>query len=989
MRSRGLLAVVIGACIALCAPAPQADAGTYDVTLSPCNAWGSFGSNGWGNGIYCNGYLAFQLNSNASASVGAPGTYMWLKSPRLPDTTFLKTLKLTYLASQATGTTDHIQARACQRYAGQNDAFSGAPNGACVGAVFGLPSHSAFSLLTIGEGTLACTTNCGGWQLDVSTSYSSGFVWLDGIAATIGDNTAPTVTTSLSSHAISQGNWLRGTVEIGATGNDVSGSGVESMAFYPGDPTLTVSTLAPCDFSNWIPCATVKGWTGSFDTRTVFDGQHSGRYTATDPAGMTGESPTFNYKVDNTKPDTPSDLKPETTGMNGWSATNSFGATWTNGAEVEETTTQSGIEKVIVDVEPTDPGVQTDPGPVTVPVGETIAGVSATKSSVSGVTVPAVGRYVLRVQVQDRAGNVSEATDGSDVSIGFDPSAPAKPAGQSNGWISRDELAIGYDQSFSYMPFPGTHAPVCGFGHEISEAPAGVAPMTVTVPGGGEARRLRLPGDLSESTHYVHLRSISCNGSTSSAVEHIAARVDRTDPVPTVRGAESGHWYQDGRVIVLRGNDSLSGMTAAPDSDPDATHGAYISYAVNGVGPADNSAPRGDSTSIAIGGEGTKHLVFTAVDVAGNRAANSELTFGIDATRPIGYVDPQQSARPTLLSATLEDPVSGIDYAQISIRKLDTSGEWTALPTSVIDSSANPTGSAYRAAVATARFPDTQIKRGTYVVRVVAYDKAGNELETNRQRDGSVASLNNPARESSSLSSYLIKASRTCSQKRCVVRRCSKLLRQGCVKKVRGRFALIGGSSQLSVAHKRGAIVGGVLTDGAGVPLRDQEVTVTATEMVSGKSRPVGSTRTNKSGVYGIRIPQGMNRTIKVSYKGTELREDATSKTRLFTQAKLGLRISRGHARTGQTVTFSGRVKAFDGQIPTSGKIVALQFYAAKKWRPAIAVTHTKSNGSFRIPYKFDGRRVRARIVFRVSAPAENGWGHSASASKPVVVRLN
>lgn len=987
MRSRGVVAILIGAFIALFAPAPQAVAGTYDVTLSPCNAWGSFGSNGWGNGIYCNGYLAFQLNSNSSATVGAPGTYMWLKSPRLPDTTFLKTLKLTYLASQATGSNDHIQARACQRYAGQNDAFSGAPNGACVGAVFGLPSASAFSLLTIGEGTLACTTNCGGWQLDVSTSYSSGFVWLDGIAATIGDNTAPTVTTSLASHEISQGEWLRGTVEIGATGNDVAGSGIESMAFYPGDPTLTVSTVAPCNYANWIPCATVMGWTGSFDTRTVFDGQHTGRYTATDPAGMTGETATFNYKVDNTKPDTPTELKPETTGMNGWSATNSFGASWTNGAEDDETSTQSGIEKVIVDVEPTDAGVQTNPDPVTVPVGETVAGVSATTSSVSGVTVPAVGRYVLRVRVVDRAGNVSEIGDGSDVSVGFDPAAPAKPAGQSNGWISRDELAAGYDQEFTVMTLPGTAAPVCGFSYLVNDSPLDEAPSSINVPGGGAARNVRLPGTLTEATHYVHLRSIACNGIPSSTSDHVAARVDRTDPLPLLSGIEDGLWYRDGRIVKLGGFDALSGMDAAPDDLPFSTDGAFISYNINGVGPADREAPRGGTAHIPVFGEGRKTLEFAPVDLAGNRAPVTAVNFGIDASRPYGYINRQEVDRPTRLAAQLNDKVSGVDHAQIFVRGPGTNDHWHPLPTAISETLPGSSGGEHTSALA--RFPDTRIKRGTYEVRVLAYDKAGNELETNKQGDGLVATVNNPARELSSLKASLMKSSRSCRRKRCVLRRCSRFLKQGCVKKVRGRFELIGGTKELSVAYKRGAIVGGTLTDGAGVPLRDQEVTVASTELVSGKSRVLGSIRTDSSGIYAMRIPPGMNRAIRVSYQGTELREDASATTKLFTQAKLDLRINKRRARTGQTVTFTGRVKPLDGQIPASGKIVALQFYAARRWRPAIEVTHTRSDGSFRVRYKFDGRRVRARIVFRVTAPAENGWGHSASASKPVIVRLN
>ncbi|MBJ7354818.1 MAG: Ig-like domain repeat protein [Thermoleophilaceae bacterium] len=990
MRSRIVLVLSVAATFALCGLSSHAAAaGTYDVTVPPCSAWGGWGSNGWANGIYCNGYAAFQLNSNNSFSVGPPGTYMWHKSPRLPDTTFLKTLKLTYLASEATGTNDHIQARACQRYAGQNNAWSGGPNGACVGAVFGLPSHNAFSMLTIGEGTLACATNCGGWQLDVSTSYTSGFVWLAGISATIGDNTVPAVSTSLPSHEISQGKWLSGNVEVGATGRDADGSGIASMAFYPGDPTLSVSAPASCDFSRWIPCEPSREWSGSFDTRAVLDGMHTGRYTATDPAGMTGQSPTFNYRVDNTKPDPAADVKPETSGMNGWSATNSFGASWVNGAEVDETATQSGIEKVVVDVEPTDPGTQSNPAPVTVPVGSTVGGVSATMSSVSGVTVPAVGRYLLRVQVVDRAGNVSDVGDESVVAIGFDPSAPTRPTGQSNTWISRDELAAGFDQEFSYIPLPGSHAPVCGFSHKISRSPVDQAPETITVPGGSAARSVRLPGDLEEAAHYIHLRAIACNGIASTQTESVEAKIDRTDPVPSIVGVQEGKWYRSGRTITLEGADALSGMSPAGPNEDDSRNGGYLAYTIDGIGPTDKGAPRGGRADITTVEHGEHSLHLNAVDVAGNRSASKRVTFGIDGIRPSASLARTESSRPTVLSAKASDGDSGVELAVIYVRGPGTGGVWRSLPTELVNSGVRLKNGGYSSATATARFPDTQLLNGTYDVRVIAVDGAGNDITVARFEDGTAATIANPSRSDSKLDLHLHRAIRSCGKRRCVIKRCSRQLTRGCYKAVRGRFKLVGGARRLAVPFKRGAVAAGSLSDQHGLPIQGQNVVVSTRERVSGRRSVVGIARTDRNGAFAIRVPAGMNRTVSARFDGTELREDAESNATLETEAKISLKLSSRHARTGEAVTFSGKAVSFDRSIPPTGKILALQFYAAKKWRPAIAIFHTDLKGAFKVRYRFDGSRVKAKIVFRVTAPTESSWGHVSSASKPVVIRLN
>ncbi|MBI2690688.1 MAG: hypothetical protein HYX29_01895 [Solirubrobacterales bacterium] len=991
----------------------SAQAGTYVVNQPGCGIFASGGAlDGWGGGIYCGAFGAtwLQLNSTLNNPVGPPGSAIYVKSQRVNNGAAMTALTLTY-ASSETGTADpNVILRGCLRYQGTTDVWAGGYAGSCVGAALPTPDQANFAARSWTSDLLTCNS-CGGFQWGATSGPGngvgpdSGFMAVSNAQATITDTIVPTVSTTLANYAISQGNWLRGTVGVGASAAD-TGGGISSMAFVPlSDITQTVTTSPACNYANLNPCATSRNWTGTFDTTNVDDGTQSGRYTATDPGSNTAPTANFTFKVDNTKPTTPNTINPVTNGDDGWSSNNSFGATWTNGSEVSETATQSGLSSVIVDVYPNEPG-HTNPAPVTVPIGGTASGISATNSSISGVTVPETGRWAMRLQLVDRAGNVSDVGDGtggsadSDVSIGYDPNPPAAPQGQANGWISRDELAAGFNQEFSYTASPSSLAPVCGFAGAIDKSLNGTAGTSINVPGGGSVRSWQLPGTLDEDTHYVHLRAVSCAGIASPTTETVTAPVDRTDPVGTITGVENGKWYKNGQIAELRATDALSGMAPAPTNEVLSTKGAYLAYSINGTGPLDVDAPRGDTTSIPITGEGQKELRFSPVDLAGNKAAAKVATFGIDATNPNGYIDRPDSARPTLLSAKLTDAPSGVSYAIFSVRPVGGSdADWIQLPTSLAGADGNVVGSAVSNGIATARFPDTTLGQGTYDVRVQAFDQAGNPLATQRYQDGSLARVENPMRAASGVSVKLFKALRECDKgkdgkMKCAIKKCPTKKNAAkskgiCYKVLKGKVVLQGGSTTVTSAYNRGAIATGVLTDANGSALKNTDVVVTTTAKASGKNAEVGVATTDANGIWAIRVPAGVNRAVKATYEGTETRRPSTSTGTLNTQAKLKLKVSKKRAKTGQTITFSGKVTPYDATYPSGGKIVALQFFAAKKWRPAVGVGHTDQKGNFKLKYKFDGRKVRAKIIFRVVAPSEDAWGHAFSASKPVSIKLN
>jgi len=963
----------------------SAQAGTYTINQPGCAIYGSGGAlDGWGGGVYCGPFGAtwMTLASWPNYPVGPAGTAMYVKSQRVNNGAALTGLTLTYSSSQS-GTADpNVYLRGCLRYQGASDVWSAGYAGQCIGAVLPAPDHPNFSTRAWTTELLSCSS-CGGYQMSAKSGAGSGHFAIAGATATITDTIVPSVSTTLGSYAISQGNWLRGTVGFGASSSD-TGGGISGMAFVPNsDITQTVTTSPGCNYATLNPCATSHNWTGSFNTTRVADGTQTGRYTATDPGSNTASTANFTFKVDNTNPTTPTDIEPVTDATDGWSSNNSFGSSWTNGAEVDETSTQSGLASVIVDVNPTDPGTQTDPAPVTVPMGGSAGGMSATKTSVSGVTVPATGKWTLRLRLRDAAGNVSDVGDGtggsanSDVEVGYDPNAPAKPNGNANGWISADEIAAGYNQTWNQLLSGPGSAPICGYAASVSANQSDPAGTTINVP--GAVTQWELPHDLSEGNHWVHLRAINCAGSPSATTENIFAQVDLTDPTPGYSGVEDGRWYKDGQQATLTGTDALSGMSPAAPSDLDSRFGAYITYTLNGSGPQPQDSPRGGSATVTATGEGQKNLSFSPVDLAGNKASPTIVNFGIDASKPTGYLESQDPEKPTLVRAPLADGVSGLSNAVLQVRNAS-GGEWHLLPTSLASFSGGEVGGHPKSAVASARFPDTKLPVGTYQVRAIAQDQAGNELVTSKDKNGNDYTISNPMRKGVGLSAFVYRG----------LKKCKRKIKSKCVRKKKGRVYLVGGKTSTSVGYRRAGVVQGYLTSTKYAGLARQPIEVYT--QAAGKPEVLaGTVSTKADGSYYYRLKPGVSRKVRVYYPGTELLQDAESRVTFGTAAKLTLKVNRKHAFTGQTVKFTGKVTSVDRQLPKAGKIVALQFYTGGKWRPAVAIVRTSKKGKFKVNYRFDRipRGVKARIRFRVMAPSELGWNHVTSASRFKIVKVN
>jgi hypothetical protein len=949
------------------------------VVVAPVfDAGATWGANGWSNGL---GGFSMQLNgvNSAGKPIGPAGTFMWIRTQTVPaDVSIAAVYHTSRNQSYETST---FGIKMCMP--GVFDMNTGG----C--AVANSANRMLFPMeQTTRSGGVACAVGrCDAVELYVASAQSSGSLTFHADSVVLNDNTAPLVGEA-SFPAL---RWHRGTTTGTLRVDESRGVGVKNSELVVDGADVMTRENA-CNFNLWRPCPVEDTWRPALDTTRFADGPHTAYFRSTDAAGAAGMSSRIDLKVDNTTPDKPTNTTITSDGPAGnWSPTNAFTIDWTNGAEDAETTTQSGLGTITLDIDPTDAG-QPDPAPIDIPTNSTTAGITATTSQLTGVTVPAEGAWTLSLRLKDRAGNSSPLADqgdadgGRDIEIGFDSSVPNKAEGNyNNGWVSRDQLLAQTAKQKWELPktAPGK-AKVCGWGLSVSDNPAedGLISITVTSP----TNEWPFPATLEEGVHFAHIRAINCAGTPAAETDHKEVKVDLTDPAGSFAGVEDGKWYRDGQVVTLAGEDELSGMDAAGPGETDSTRGAYFRYTINGDGPADIDAPRGPQADLVVSGEGAKVLRFSAVDFAGNVASPKTVSFGIDATDPEGYLEHQDAAKPTLVRTALTDPVSGLDFAVTQVRNL-AGGAWQTLPTAISGFNGGEVLGASKSGVALARFPDTALPKGNYEVRTFAYDQAGNELVTDRDRDGNKLTLENPMRRATGLSAAIFRGNHK--KPVCVKRKKTKKGKK-CVRRVKGRVVLVGGKSETTVGWNRAGVIQGYLTTANYAPIKNQTIEIYTKS--DGRAEVLeGTTSTRADGYYYFRLRPGVSRKVRVVFQGTELLEDRSGKLTFNTKAKVSLKVSRKHVRSGGKVTFTGKVTTRDRIYPARGKLVVLQFYSNKKWRPAITIARTKADGRFRVSYRFSraSSKIRARIKFRVIAPTEIDFHHATSASPAKIVRVN
>jgi hypothetical protein len=413
--------------------------------------------------------------------------------------------------------------------------------------------------------------------------------------------------------------------------------------------------------------------------------------------------------------------------------------------------------------------------------------------------------------------------------------------------------------------------------------------------------------------------------------------------------------------------DKLSGMDAAPADRP-TTDGGYLEYQLDDGGI---QARRGGTTSLTVPDDGTHTMRARAVDNAGNASAWRTVTFSQDKTRPGGGLEPGDPNNPRLISFYVSEAC--IKSASIELRQ--PGGEWFALDTTISDHHVSAT------------VPDeVWDERGSYEVRALVTDCAGNSAILDRQyggsRDGALAVLALPQRIATTLRASFVRWTVKCTTKR----RGSKVA--AC--KVKAKKATGSRKRAKSKPTSRAVIHGVLMTDAALAVSRQAVDLQVRPRMLVSAWKTMGTARTDTKGQVDFHLPKSPSLEVRLVFQQTDgLAASQSASLGTSVSARSTIKASVRRVRNGGAVRFSGKLAG--GYLPKRGREVELQGYnpAKRRWIPIrTAGLKADKSGRWRASYRFTATHRTTTYAFRLRVPTRPDYPFAAGYSKIVKVTV-
>lgn len=408
-------------------------------------------------------------------------------------------------------------------------------------------------------------------------------------------------------------------------------------------------------------------------------------------------------------------------------------------------------------------------------------------------------------------------------------------------------------------------------------------------------------------------------------------------------------WIRGSQSVFARGSDMGSGIQRIALMvnrslvlvEPGACNGVLGASLSVGFRPCQAQRDLGDEVATAAPPfhDGRNEIAACAIDFALNGEC-VERTVRVDNSAPtISFANTQKPNDPELIRAPAADSTSGIRAGRIYYRPVGAS-TWRSLDTVI------------RPSELRARIDSTVDPPGSYEFLAVARDAAGNTTRSTEHADGRPMVLTFPLKAGIRLSGHLA-----------------------------------GGTSRQTIEYGRPSTVAGVLTNAAGQPLSNEEVTITE---YFGEGalidRRIRTVTTDTQGHWRERLPSGPSRNIRASYSGTRRYLSGAAKVgSLRVRTKATLRLSRRKVSEGHRVAFKGRVSHLAARIPTGGKLVELEVKNGKSWQTVRHPFYTRPNGRYKLHYRF-ARFYTSNVHyrFRIRVLREHAWPYKAPSSSRV-----
>jgi hypothetical protein len=717
---------------------------------------------------------------------------------------------------------------------------------------------------------------------------------------------------------ITHGNWMKAReMKTGVWLDDGVGLGlsaysarVDNMApfLYNGACDLSTRFQGAPFYSAEIPCAQrVALQYSPMDMNGIPDGVHDIIVDARDSVGNVMPTSKTRFKIDDTAPDAPKDVRVDTVTNGFWTTKPEVAFSWNNLGEDGPTLLQSGVAYPKYVRKPAE-GYDSDQ----ITVEGHYLGNSPT--SIPHAQLPVDGKYDFFISLVDWADNAGGSTK---VTVGRDTGVLATPKLDASGWMNQDTLNE-FKQPVDQQPGTAISG-VCGFGELVNSTENSDPPGKITQAGAID--HLTVDPGLPNGRNWLHVTAISCAG-TPSPTGHTELKIDRPPPTTFVDGMPGSGWTNKPITAVVGAEDGLSGVWR-------------VSYRIDDAQLLHAAAQR---LSVQMP-QGHHFLTFSATDIAHNTAPEKTYETRFDATAPAVAIAPFDPAHPTHLNGTVSDQLSGAANAVFEYRRLD-GGGWTSLPTAT---QPDAVGAATMAVEAT--IPDAALADGDYEFRLRASDIAGNAAAT-------APSLQ---------LTFPIRAQPTLSARLATFAKCKTKV--GCNAKKK-RLKSTDARAARTIRYGAPVSLIGELLDQKGDPITGRELKIYAAE---GGVNPqfVGAVTTDSSGAYQFNPKQGPSRRFTVRYEGTTNQLPASASADLGVTVGAALSVSKQRVHNGESIRLTGHVLGVSAEHSATGLRVLIKYFKrGSGWRPALDDPVVDADGRFVTDdYKFQGELTAAKTV--------------------------
>jgi hypothetical protein len=437
----------------------------------------------------------------------------------------------------------------------------------------------------------------------------------------------------------------------------------------------------------------------------------------------------------------------------------------------------------------------------------------------------------------------------------------------------------------------------------------------------------------------------------------VTVRVDNTAPGAVAVGLAGGPTWRNL-------NDFDVAWVNPPEGDRAPIAAARYQICRAGGGDcSENRRPGADISALgdlSVPGPGEWELRVWREDAATNHQpsnASVPVALKFDPEPPQLAFEQSSSSDPTLVSVAVTDRVSGLAGGQIELSRQGT-GTWQSLATD------------RQGDRLLARIDDSLLPAGVYLLRATAWDQASNQNSTDRRASGEPMVVTLPLRVPTILRAG-VETERT-------VRR--SIRRRGKRRTVRQRVVEL--RPQAEVRYGERVVFAGRLENREGQPVPGAEIQVLSSS-VTAPEQLLGVVTTDADGRFRYESLADATRALRFVYRGTAVLLPAQGEVSLLTSAASTFRASPRRLRNGQSVRFTGRLRALPA--PPAGKLVELQVVLSGRWQ-TFRTTRTQADGTWAVRYHFRRTCGRLRYRFRARLPAEAGYAFQTGYTRPLSV---